>query len=185
MASQKTRKQQNPNKPMLNAAPGSLVQANYTENGHISKPNSDKQKSGTIYWYGTKEPKDDEKFVDIREWTENGQGGDKRGKLLGKPSDFDDGVCVESNDSLISKARVAAGGGGACKSIFKLPEDLKDGDIYTVYWVWDFSEHFGQQADPNAPQEWYTSCMDIKIVAAAPKRRARRGIARTVRYRSD
>lgn len=184
MDSQKTRKQQNPNKPMLNAAPGSLVQANYTENGHISKPNSDKQKSGTIYWYGTKNPKDDERFADIREWTEDGKGGDKRGKLLSKSSDFDDGVCVELNDSPIAKKRVAAGGGGACKSIFKVPEDLKDGDIYTVYWVWDFSEHFGEQADPNAPEEWYTSCMDIKIVAAAPKRRARRGISRIERYRS-
>lgn len=183
MDSQKTRKQQNPNKPMLSAAPGSLVQALYTENGHISLPNSPKQKSGTIYWYGTKSPKDNEKLADIRSWTENGQGGDKRGVLLGKPSDFDDGVCVEQNPSAISRTRVAAGGGGSCKSVFKVPEGLKDGDIYTVYWVWDFSEHFGEQADPNAPAEWYTSCMDIKIVAAASKRAKR--VARAVRYRSD
>lgn len=184
MDSQKTRKQQNPNKPMLSAAPGALVQASYTENGHISLPNSPKQKSGTIYWYGTKSPKDDERLADIRSWTANGEGGDKRGELLGKPSGFDDGFCVEQNSSPISKTRVAAGGGGACKSVFKIPEGLKDGDIYTVYWVWDFSEHFGERTDPNSAEEWYTSCMDIKIVAAAPKRRARRRVTRAV-YRSD
>lgn len=184
MATQKTRQQQTPDKPRLSAAPGSLVQGNYTENGHISLPNSPQQKPGTIYWYGTKTPKDNELFEDVLAWTEDGTGGDKRGKLLAKPSSFDDGVCIEANGSQISKARIAAGGGGPCKSVFTVPEDLKNGDVYTVYWFWDFSDHFGVKTDPNAPQEWYTSCMDLNIVSPAPAKR-RRGTSRIMRYRSD
>lgn len=182
MDTQKTRSQQNPNKPRLKAAPGAMVQGNYTENGHISLPNSDKQNPGTIYWYGTKDPKDNETFSNVIKWTEDGTGGDGRGKLLAKPSNFDDGVCVEANGSPIALARKGAGKGGTCKSVFKVPEDLKAGDTYTVYWFWDFSEHFGPLTSPTAPIEWYTSCMDIDIVSPSTEKKSKRGVSRIMRY---
>ena len=89
------------------------------------------------------------------------KGGDAQGVLLAGPLNFDDGACVEDNGTPEALKRKAAGGGGPCKSNFKLPENLQPGSVYTVYWVWDFSLHFGPAKVGHT--EWYTSCVDIKI----------------------
>lgn len=67
-------------------------------------------------------------------WTTDGKGGDGKGRLLSGPTRFDNGRCVEDNGSEISKARIAAGGGGPCFTGFSIPQDVKS-DLYTVYWV--------------------------------------------------
>ncbi|PWW79110.1 hypothetical protein C7212DRAFT_153264 [Tuber magnatum] len=155
--------------PPLSASPGDSIQGTYLENGHISKPDAADGTPGTIYWFGTANPKPEDTLANVKQWTTDGKGGDGRGRLLEKPSDFDDGGCAEKdNGTPISKQRKAAGGGGACKSVFKLPEDAKVGSKFTVYWVWDYSNHFGPTKKGHT--EWYTSCMDIQVVAPKGKR---------------
>jgi hypothetical protein len=163
--------------PRLTASPGDLIQGTYLENGHISKPDAKDGTPGTLYWYGTANAKPDDTLANVKQWTQDGKGGDKRGRLLAKPSDFDDGTCIENNETPIAKQRKAAGGGGACKSVFKLPEDAVVGSTYTVYWVWDFSNHFGPTKKGHV--EWYTSCMDIQVVA----RKTKRGLVPSAKFR--
>jgi hypothetical protein len=153
--------------PRLSASPGDFVMATYLENGHISLPGSPDGTPGTIFWYGTASPKSTDTLANVKQWTQDGKGGDGRGRLLVKPSDFDDGSCVEPNSSPIARQRKAAGLGGVCKNVFRLPEDAKVGTTYTVYWVWDYSNHFG----PTKPMtEWYTSCLDVDVVAGSKVR---------------
>ncbi|KAL7273845.1 hypothetical protein RUND412_003281 [Rhizina undulata] len=151
-----------PDYPRLEAPAGAYIQGEYLENGHISKPTAPDAIVGDIYWYGTFEPKVDETLANVRNWTLDGSGGNKRGMLLAKPSSFDDGVCIEPNGSPIATERLAEGLGGPCKSVFKIPETAKAGQRLTVYWVWDYSGALGPSV-PNHVQ-WYTSCMDIDII---------------------
>ncbi|KAA8913376.1 hypothetical protein FN846DRAFT_130032 [Sphaerosporella brunnea] len=150
-----------PEYPQLNASAGDFVQGTYTENGHISLPASPTAKSGMTYWFGTTNPNGKATLKDILAWKD---GNSSEGALL-STAPFDDGVCVEVNPSEISKERVAANGGvppGPCKSTFKIPETVAPDSVYTVYWVWDFSGKLGNDAPDHV--EWYTSCMDIKII---------------------
>ncbi|CAZ79530.1 unnamed protein product [Tuber melanosporum] len=157
-----------PKFPRVSASPGDFIQGTYLENGHISKPDAADGTPGTIYWFGTANAKPDDTLANVKQWTVDGKGGDGRGRLLANPSNFDDGKCAETNDTPIAKQRKAAGGGGACKSVFKLPEDAKVGSTFTVYWVWDYSNHFGPTKKGHT--EWYTSCIDIQVVAPKGKR---------------
>jgi hypothetical protein len=147
----------NPLYPQLIAAPGDYVQGIYLENGHVTLLQTPESKSGTVYWFGTTVDSPSRTLADVMAWK---QGGNKQGVMLSSATPFDDGLCAEDNGSPIALARKAKGGTGPCKSAFKIPENLKDGSIYTVYWVWDFSKHFAEPADRV---EWYTSCIDIKI----------------------
>lgn len=195
---QKTRNDQASGFPRLNAAPGSTVQASYTENGHITFVPPEQASPGTIYWYGTATPKDDEILDNVTKWNKAGTGGDKRGRLLGT-TDFDDGKCVENFDpkAVIPQGkpqkgvpsrtaegvrRNNAGQAGPCKSQFEIPKDVKVGSVYTVYWVWDYSEHFGKKGTTDQV-ETYTSCMDINIVAGANK--IKRELVRSAKFRLD
>ena len=152
----------------MSASPGDSIQGTYLENGHISKPDAPDGTPGTIYWFGTANAKPDDTLANVKQWTVDGKGGDGRGRLLANPSNFDDGTCVEPNGTPIANQRKAAGGGGPCKSAFKLPQDAKVGSTFTVYWVWDYSNHFGPTKKGHV--EWYTSCMDIQVVAPKKKR---------------
>ncbi|KAL6706960.1 hypothetical protein ACN47E_004910 [Coniothyrium glycines] len=170
--------------PRLQATPGGFITMRYTENGHVTLPGNQlgkPTKGGTIFIYGTTEPKEDEKLVNVLQWTEDGQGGDKTGKLI-TMNDFDDGRCYEDNPTKISKDRrkaspnfalgqVVEGAPGNyplfCESNVKLPEDVTMGKPYTFYWVWQWNTAPG--IDPGLPKgkdEYYTTCIDVDVASA-------------------
>ncbi|KAJ4351866.1 uncharacterized protein N0V89_007210 [Didymosphaeria variabile] len=172
--------------PRLQAVPGMHIALRYSENGHVSlngTPQEDTNKfkpskGGTVFIYGTTEPKEDEKLVNVLKWNKEGGGGDGRGVLLGT-NDFDDGRCYENNNSPIAKARAAldpsyalgqTGEGNGefglpCESNIEFPKNATAGKPYTLYWVWQWNTPPG--LDPNRPlgkDEYYTSCMDVDVV---------------------
>jgi hypothetical protein len=167
--------------PRLQITPGGFFAMRYAENGHITLPTIRKgkpEKSGTIYIYGTTEPKEDEKLADVLQWTQDGQGGDKRGKILAM-NQFDDGRCYELNPNSTSKERQKAtpnyamgqksdGPGNFplyCESNAAIPKDAATGKPYTVYWVWQWFSYPGQDPGlPSGQDEYYTTCMDIDVV---------------------
>ncbi|KAF3315650.1 hypothetical protein TWF173_003227 [Orbilia oligospora] len=148
--------------PKLRATPGDLIKASYLENGHIWQTlagiNGPDAKPGTIYWYGTQTPKSDRDIASVLEWTPDGKGGDGEGFLLAA-TPFDDLVCIETGHEDAEEGRV----GGPCSSYFRLPETAEEGKDFTVYWLWDYTEHFG----PPKPGfiEWYSSCLDIAVIS--------------------
>lgn len=176
--SQQTRNYTNPAYPMLKAAPGDYVAMKYLENGHVTLPWNQPGKpphGGTVYVFGTTNPIEDEKLVDVMKWTENGSGGNGRGRLLATQN-FDDGRCHQLNECSNSVERQAAfpnaipGQPGSvselwCETDVKLPEDLQSG-IYTTYWVWQWPTLPGKEcAFPEGKDEWYTTCADHQIIA--------------------
>jgi hypothetical protein len=135
---------------MLKASPGDFIALRHLENGHVSLPGGQPNKPlnrGTIYIYGTSQARDDDTLMGIHlQWTVDGAGGDKRGKLLATRN-YDDGQCYEANDGSISKQRQQdfpkkpqnpMGGNLWCQADFQLPEDLPETGTYTLYWVWDW-----------------------------------------------
>ncbi|KAK8144383.1 hypothetical protein G3M48_005878 [Beauveria asiatica] len=196
----------NPALPMLQAAPGDKIALLYLENGHVSLPQNQPKKPrnrGTVFLYGTTQPAKDERLFDVHlVWNRAGTGGDKRGKLLATRN-YDDGQCYQTNPQEISTSRAQklAPEGAVherelrCQSDVQLPDDLKPGDVYTIYWYWDWPdldpEHIKVDAttdgrypwagtfmrgetDPNgftmaaiAKNESYASTVDIQIVERA------------------
>ncbi|KAI9759911.1 MAG: hypothetical protein M4579_002036 [Chaenotheca gracillima] len=166
--------QQNANQtngsPALKAAPGSFIALRYRENGHVSMPQVPPGKpahSGTVYIYGTSDPKPDDKFEKIFQvWNKDGSGGDKRGKLLATQT-FDDGQCYENPDgSPINNQRrkdyPTNDNSLMCQNDIALPKDVPVGKPYTIYWVWDWST-MASAAAPGGVKQLYTTCMDIEI----------------------
>ena len=172
--------------PRLQAAPGALVSLRYQENGHVTLPDNQKGKPknrGTVYIYGTTQPKFPELFLDVfGKWTADGTGGDRRGRLLATQP-FDDGYCYQVNSGNISTTRQAAhphepdqlmGANLWCQNNIAIPTDILMG-TFTIYWVWDWPTE--PNVDPNLPKgkaELYSSCIDLDIVAKpASKRRVK------------
>lgn len=172
---QRTQKQSN-NYPALTIKPGGYMAMKYLENGHVTLPANQKGKAksgGTVFVYGTSEPKDDEKIMDVLKWTEDGKGGDGRGKMIAAQN-FDDGRCHQINGETISKDRQeqfpdrvpnqpTSNVEQWCETDVKLPSDV-DGSKLTVYWVWQWNTEAG--ADPTYPDgkdEYYTTCADVKL----------------------
>lgn len=163
--------------PRLQASPGAAVALRYQENGHVTLPWNQPGKPknrGTVYVYGTTQPKADEKFLDVHgSWNWDGTGGDKRGVLLSKQN-FDDGRCYQINNGNISMYRQKSyphkpdqlmGADLWCQQDIQLPRNAPSGKPYTLYWVWDWPTAPG--ADPTYPhgkKEIYTTCMDIDVV---------------------
>ncbi|KAL0935335.1 uncharacterized protein CTRU02_209926 [Colletotrichum truncatum] len=150
MCKQNLQGQQSPDFPHLAAAPGDFVSLRYQENGHVTIPNSPPNKPlnrGTIFIYGTTDPKADDTLFDVhRQWTTDGKGGDGRGRLLATRN-YDDGQCHQINDEPISRERQAQfphqaanpmGMNIWCQSAVQLPEDLSQNSEYTLYWVWSW-----------------------------------------------
>ena len=178
--SQRAAEQSSDEYPRLQAAAGSYVALRYLENGHVSLPDAAPAKAGdggTVFVFGTAEPREDEKLAEVLEWTADGSGGDGRGRLLTAQS-YDDGRCYQINGSPISEERkqqyAAAHPDTAdqaeleqwCETDVQLPEDAKDNDAYTLYWVWQWTSEPG--VDPGLPDgkdEYYTTCMDVDITA--------------------
>ncbi|KAK1690368.1 hypothetical protein BDP55DRAFT_346972 [Colletotrichum godetiae] len=139
---------QPPDFPVLTAAPGDFVSLRYQENGHVTQPNTPPQKPlnrGTVFIYGTAQPKSNPSVFDIhRQWTADGKGGDGTGRLLATRN-YDDGQCHQVNNSPISQKRQKDTEHAAlqpmgvniwCQTAFQIPEDLAQNSEYSVYWVW-------------------------------------------------
>lgn len=169
--------------PRLNVAPGGYVAMKYAENGHVTLPNNQigkPKKGGTVFVYGTLEPKDDEKIMNVLKWTTDGSGGDKRGKLL-VSQNFDDNRCYQINSSPISTTRQKEypdpipGQPGTnneqyCETDVKIPEDISSSKPYALYWVWQWPT--APNMDPSLPDgkdEWYTTCSDVSVNQNAAK----------------
>ena len=178
MPSQQQQKQSD-GSPRLQASPGDMVALRYQENGHVTLPDIVKGKPapsrGHVYIYGTTQPSQDEKVLDVKQWNADGTGGNKKGKLLGV-QDYDDGQCYQINGGPISAARqkqfqhkadTLMGQDLWCQNDIKIPNDAPVGKPYTVYWLWDWSTL--PNADPGLPNgkaELYSTCMDIDIKAS-------------------
>ncbi|CAN9157162.1 unnamed protein product [Alternaria alternata] len=170
--------------PRLQATPGGFVAMRYTENGHVSLPNNQlgkPKKGGTIFVYGTTSPKEDEHLVTVLSWTQDGQGGDKRGKLL-TMNNFDDGRCYEQNDSPIATERkksdpnfamgqAVEGAPGnyplSCETNVQIPDSAEMGKPYTIYWVWQWNTASGKidPSYPNGKDEYYSTCIDVDVAS--------------------
>lgn len=105
-------------------------------------------------------------------WDYKGRSGDKRGRLLSR-RDFDNGRCYQVNNSALSKERQqryhhspdAFQGQNLWRAIVvTLPLDLIPGNIYTLYWVWDWPTAPGTPGFPMGKIQMYTTCLDISIV---------------------
>ncbi|KAL2864185.1 uncharacterized protein BJX67DRAFT_227666 [Aspergillus lucknowensis] len=181
MCKKTQRKQvQSDGSPRLQASAGAAIALRYQENGHVTLPDTQIGKPhnrGTVYVYGTTDPKDDEKFLDVHKvWNEDGTGGDRRGVLLAKRN-YDDGRCYQINSGQISQHRQALfpheadqymGADVWCQSDVAIPANAPSGKPYTLYWVWDWPT--APRADPGLPngkQEIYTTCMDVDVVAGS------------------
>ncbi|KAK3726099.1 hypothetical protein LTR37_000247 [Vermiconidia calcicola] len=172
---QRTSNYNNPEFPMLKAAPGDFVAAKYLENGHTTLPWNQPGKPknrGTVYIYGTTDPKDDERMVDILKWNADGSAGDKRGFLM-SAQDFDDGRCHQINNCVDSVKRQAlfpnkvegqdVQGEQWCESDFQIPPSQKPGKL-TTYWVWQWPTAPNVNCDNvEGKDEYYTTCADFEI----------------------
>ncbi|KAJ5103850.1 hypothetical protein N7532_004379 [Penicillium argentinense] len=169
--------------PRLQASAGAAIALRYQENGHVTLPQNQPGKPknrGTVYVYGTTQPKVGEKLLDVHgAWTADGTGGDGRGVLL-STQNFDDGRCYQINSGEISETRQQkyphqasqlTGADLWCQQDIQLPTTIPSGKLYTLYWVWDWPTAPG--ADPTYPQgktEIYTTCMDVDVQNTAADR---------------
>ncbi|KAF9884320.1 hypothetical protein FE257_001898 [Aspergillus nanangensis] len=174
---QQKQTQKSKDSPRLQASPGAAIALRFQENGHVTLPQNQVGKPhnrGTVYVYGTTQPKENEKLLNVHGvWNKNGTGGDRRGVLL-STQNFDDGRCYQVNSGGISQKRQAEfpheadqlmGGDLWCQQDIALPFEAPSGQPYTLYWVWDWPT--APRADPGLPegkQEIYTTCMDVDVV---------------------
>jgi hypothetical protein len=164
--------------PRLMISPGSYIALKYLENGHVTLPQNQPGKprgAGTVYVFGTSQPNNDERLTDILQWTADGSGGDRQGKLL-TAQNFDDGRCYQINSGNISLSRqkafpdpVANQPGSVheqwCETDTAIPTELTINSTYTVYWVWQWATEAGAPGLPYGKDEYYTTCSDLDIVA--------------------
>ncbi|KAL5341261.1 hypothetical protein BJX70DRAFT_64917 [Aspergillus crustosus] len=161
--------------PRLQVSAGGAIALRYQENGHVTLPATPPGKPdnrGTVYVYGTTDPKEKEKFQDVHKvWNEDGTGGDARGVLLAKRN-YDDGRCYQVNGDSISQRRQkdfphapdpSMGNDLWCQSDIAIPNSAPSGKPYTLYWVWDWPTS-AAAAPPNGKEEVYTTCMDVDVV---------------------
>ncbi|MCJ1409095.1 hypothetical protein MMC19_003173 [Ptychographa xylographoides] len=168
---------QAPGFPMLQTPAGATIALQYQENGHVTLPNNQPGKPanrGTIYIYGTSQPRANEFLLTVhRNWTADGTGGDRRGKLLATQN-FDDGQCYQVNNGNISTARQAQfkftptdpmGANLWCQNDVVLPSDIAGN--YALYWVWDWPTAPGQPGLPLGKEELYSCGMSILVSPAS------------------
>ena len=167
--------------PRLQTRPGNVIAMRYAENGHVTIPGGGlglvgkPEKGGTVFVFGTGQPRPDETLQTVLHWTRDGKGGDQRGRLL-TAQNFDDDRCYQLGTyTALREARrlqtpnPQLGQPGSehellCETDVKLPEDVVVGQPYTLYWVWQW---------PSAPQplpgpvqgkdEYYVSCTDVDV----------------------
>ncbi|KAI0570866.1 hypothetical protein Alg130_11075 [Pyrenophora tritici-repentis] len=167
----------------LQTSPGNVIAMRYAENGHVTVPGGGidlvgkPEKGGTVFVFGTEQPRPDETLQHVLHWTRDSKGGDRRGRLL-TAQDFDDGRCYQlrTDSTVLGEARLLQtpnpkpGQPGTkhellCETDVKLPDDLTVGQSYTLYWVWQWPTAPQQDPGPlNGHDEYYTSCMDVDVV---------------------
>ena len=160
---------QTQNFPRIKVTPGGYVAMKYLENGHVTQPwvNQGKpEKTGTIFVYGTTQPKNDEKLVDVLQWTSDGKGGDRRGTLL-TAQNFDDGRCHQVNPgSCIAQMRMQTDGDNKmeqwCETDLQIPKAYKADTTLSIYWIWQWSTSVTFE---NGKDQFYSTCSDFDIVA--------------------
>ena len=168
MSSQQSQQNYTDGSPMLQAPAGAAIALRYHENGHVTKTQTNPGKpgnSGTTYVYGTTNSQSSDTLMAVhRQWTSDGTGGDGRGTLIAKQN-FDDGQCYIPTGTAKDIQRAAqfpteqgSSGTVICQTDVSLPSNLSVGDVYTIYWVWDWPTL------TTNTQEIYTTCMDIQIV---------------------
>ncbi|KAF2741919.1 hypothetical protein M011DRAFT_472637 [Sporormia fimetaria CBS 119925] len=142
---------------MLKASANDTVLLMYQENGHVTKLDPNHRTSGKTVVYGLLNASSNDKLLGFNVST----------KAVGTEqwSKFDDGSCYEDNGSPIAQERksrthrsrmVFEGNNLWCGHTIRLPQSLRAGDIYTLYWVWVFN---GMNH-----HELYTTCLDLQIV---------------------
>jgi hypothetical protein len=159
-ASQRTSNYTAPYEP-LTAAPGDMIVLQYQENGHVTLPNNQPNKTlnrGTVYIYGTADFNGDSNLLDIHyQWNQKGTGGDGKGTLLATRN-FDDGQCYQDSSNPIADKRrqqfpktteQPMGVNLWCQNDLLLPKDLPVGKPYTLLWVWDWP--YMDQANIKVP----------------------------------
>jgi hypothetical protein len=169
---------QSPNYPRLQSSPGNVLAMRYLENGHVTIPGGGTNLAGkpalggTVFVFGTHDPRREETLLNVLAWTRDGFGGDRRGRLL-TAQNFDDGRCYQDQpDRVLAAARLnqfpnpVPGQLGShhelsCETDVQLPIDVDVGKPYTLYWIWQWPTM--RSSDP-AKDEYYTSCVDIDVV---------------------
>ena len=155
--------------PITRVPRGSQIVLRYQENGHVTMPGvpAGKSSSGTIKIYGTSKSRPTDTMNAIYNvWNDAGDGGDRRGRLLGT-FNFDDGECYGPTGSSIAVMRQshfpADSGQGPnrwCRNVVRLPDDAKG--LFTLYWVWDWPTS-AQHDLPGGLTDRYSTCIDIAI----------------------
>jgi hypothetical protein len=167
------------NFPRLQVSPGSYVAVKYLENGHVTLPQNQPGKplaGGTVFVFGTTQPSEDEKLMDVLQWSADGTGGNQLGRLL-TAQNFDDRRCYQINSGSISITRQkefpdpVPGQPGSideqwCETDVLIPSDLQVNSTYTVYWVWQWPTEPGAPGLPDGKDEYYTTCSDLDIVVS-------------------
>ncbi|KAK5086029.1 hypothetical protein LTR16_008139, partial [Cryomyces antarcticus] len=146
--------------PRLQVAPGSFVAMKYLENGHVTLPATQSgkpQAGGPVFVFGTTSPSATEKITDVLQWTADGSGGDKRGRLLAAQN-YDDLRCHQINSGTISQQRqqqfpdrpagqtTGTGNEQWCETDVQIPTDAKAGGPLTLHWVWQWPTAAGKDA---------------------------------------
>lgn len=163
--------------PQLAVAPGAYVAMKYLENGHVSQPYLPAGKpsgSGTVFIFGTYEPKDSETLVNVLSWTADGKGGDGKGWLMAAQN-YDDGRCHQLNQAPISINRQMSDGNHVpgqptsqleqwCESDLLIPANAPVGSTLTTYWIWNWATGMQTEGTMCGKDEYYTTCSDFKVV---------------------
>ncbi|KAF2188476.1 hypothetical protein K469DRAFT_724450 [Zopfia rhizophila CBS 207.26] len=147
--------------PRLTASPRAYVAIKYLENGHVTLPET--------------KPENRMLLMDVLQWTRDGTGGSKRGRLL-TAQNLDDGRCYQINDGNISIARQEQFPNPVkgqprsvdeqwCETDVVIPTNVTIDSTYTVYWVRQWPTAPGSPGLPDGKDEYYTTCSDIDITA--------------------
>lgn len=168
----------------LQTSPDSVIAVRYAENGHVTLPGGGTdlvgkpEKGGTVFVFGTEEPRSDETLQNVLHWTRDGTGGDQGGRLL-TAQNFDDDRCYQlradvtalGEERRLRTPNPKPGQPGSdhellCETDVRLPDDITVGQTYTLYWVWQWPTAPQQEPGPvNGKDEYYTSCIDVDVVA--------------------
>ncbi|KAI0426890.1 hypothetical protein F5Y09DRAFT_317740 [Xylaria sp. FL1042] len=155
--------------PPLKAGAGDYIAMQYQENGHVTQPDLTPRPyhSGNVYVYGTSQHQDTDGINDVlNSWTVDGQGGNKKGKLLASHY-FDDGQCYQDAPGIaLAQQRKAQHGVEQlpCQTDLQLPADLPSDGTYTLMWVWDWPRII---SDTQNVTEIYTTCAQIDLSGSA------------------
>lgn len=111
----------------------------------------------------------------LLQWTTDGTGGDRHGKLIAAQN-FDDGRCYQINAGNISLTRQqefpdpVEGQARSfhkqwCETDVAIPSDVSINSTCTVYWVWQWPTAPRTLGALEGKDEYYITCSDIDILA--------------------